>query len=137
MSNSTARWSETSVGINAFLGAGLFVSVVVAAAIVFHRDFFSKCHTVIGICVWLFLMLSMYLLLIKASRTTVKDDIPMVFYVIFVTHTLLPINHRLSIFFGSLTGIVDLVISVIYALLVTKLLAFPAATAAVVQEVGS
>ena len=43
-------------------------------------------------------------------RVTPMDNVPMTFYVIFVTHTMLPTQRRVSFTLGVITALIDLII---------------------------
>lgn len=70
----------------------------------------------IGVFVWLavtvrILIPAPFSYLVLGSPLTPSSQVPNVFFVVFITHTMLPLSRRLAVVLATLTALCDLVIS--------------------------
>ena len=71
----------------------------------------------IAMVVWLFLVLLVIAFMpLSESHSKRFDNAPITFYVIFITHTMLPSNRKVSLMLGALAAVVDLSLCLFHSL---------------------
>ncbi|XP_064640098.1 adenylate cyclase type 2-like [Lineus longissimus] len=100
--------------INIVLAVSVCLAII-GVIIVSIRKVYERFHKVITGLVWLIMIGTVYLYTGFFPRTshTSLDDVPMVAYTIFVTHTMLPLRKRYALIVGIFTGAVGILASVV------------------------
>ena len=98
-------------GTNIFLASSV-VWHIVAAVLVFVKKVYVRIYFWLGVVIWAFsnLFLFMHVPFLARKDLMPMDNVPAVFTVIFVTHTMLPVSRKVSLSLGVVTGIVDIVV---------------------------
>ncbi|CAH1779963.1 unnamed protein product [Owenia fusiformis] len=105
----SAASRESAPGTNIVMGVGIGGSLV-GIALVSIKPVFVKFNKLIALFIWLFLMTTVYIFFTFQTDKQSFDDVPMIFYMIFIIHTMMPMNRKWALILGSLTGVLDLLV---------------------------
>ena len=90
--------------------------MVLLACLAYNQRVFARSWLILAISTWVLLNLLIFLTIpLQHGQITPYDRVPMVFFVIFIVHTMLPLPRRLAVLLGATTGVLDLIVLIFFS----------------------